>query len=189
VSYVFARPPPPFRCGSVADCSLAGSCNAAGRCVCSAGWAGPRCAALDLAPIAAAAFTPLKIAGDAGRQQINTWCGSIIQDTGASKRWHGFFTTMLSNCPVVVAFYQNGQIVHATAASPLGPFEGSGSTVAVPNWATQPQITFDPSTGLYVLLHSRYDSMRARTRGNSSESALPCGVDGRRTGAASVASF
>eukprot|EP01051_Picozoa_sp_SAG22_P012137 SAG22_NODE_1236_length_5055_cov_12.649593_3_plen_161_part_00 len=31
-SYVFPGPPPPFRCRSAADCSLAGEC-AAGRCV------------------------------------------------------------------------------------------------------------------------------------------------------------
>jgi hypothetical protein len=101
----------------------------------------------------------------------------MIEDT-ATGLWHGFFTSMLLNCPVVGAFYQNGQVLHATATSPLGPFENA--TVAVPNWATQPQISFDASTSTYVLLHSRYDSMYKRTAGN--EAALPCDVDGRIAG-------
>ena len=76
---------------------MAGHCTA-GRCICSPGWAGPRCAELDLAPTAAALYTPVQ-----GRQQqINTWCGSIIEDP-ASGVWHGFFTSMLLNCPVVDA--------------------------------------------------------------------------------------
>eukprot|EP01051_Picozoa_sp_SAG22_P012136 SAG22_NODE_1236_length_5055_cov_12.649593_2_plen_327_part_00 len=112
------------------------------------------------------------------RQRVNTWCGSIIEDVAAPGVWHGFFTSMLGNCPVVDAFYQNGQVLHATAVSPLGPFEGA--TVAVPNWATQPEISYDPATKTYVLLHSRYDGMAARTRGN--QSALPCDVDGRAAG-------
>ena len=66
--------------------------------------------------------------------------------------------------------------MHATATSPLGPFENA--TVAVPNWATQPQISYDPSTGMYVLLHSRYDSVYKRTRG--AKGALACTVDGRQ---------
>ena len=172
-SYVFTGPrppPPPLRCSSAADCSLAGDCTAAGRCICAAGWTGKRCAALNLEPSAAAAYTP----APGLEQRTNTWCGSIIEDV-ATGVWHGFFTTMLHNCPVVDAFYQNGQVMHATAASPLGPFENA--TVAVPNWATQPEISYDPSTNTYVLLHSRYDSMSARTRGNMS--ALSCTVDGR----------
>ena len=66
--------------------------------------------------------------------------------------------------------------MHATATSPLGPFENA--TVAVPNWATQPQVSYDPSTDLYVLLHSRYDSVYKRTGG--SKGALACTVDGRQ---------
>ena len=75
----------------------------------------------------------------------HTWCGSIIEDPDVAGLWHGYFTTMKNNCPVVYTFYQNGMVVHATARSPLGPF--LNPTVALPNWATQPEIHVDNSTG------------------------------------------
>ena len=169
-SFVFA--PRPFRCGSDTDCSMAGRCNkATGHCSCAPGFAGRMCAALDLRSHAAAAYDPLPD----HTQRKNTWCGSLIQapETGL---WHGFFTAMLDNCPVVDTFYQNGYILHATSMSPFGPFS-NGSEV-LPNWSTQPEIHFDPSSGTYVLMHSRFDSMKKRT--NNQVAAFPCGKDGRK---------
>ena len=166
VSYVF-----PFRCQDDTDCSLAGHCDTtSGHCRCIAGFTGERCAQLDLAPRAAIAYTPLPNL----TSQINTWCGSLMQDPAGL--WHGFFTTMLNNCPVVYTFYQNGVVTHATAASPFGPF--TNASVALPNWATQPEIHFDPSTSTYVLMHSRYDSVAKRTGGQ--QDAYPCDQDGRK---------
>ena len=83
---------------------------------------------------------------------------------------------MLENCPVVDTFYQNGYVLHATSTSPFGPFS-NGSEV-LPNWSTQPEIHFDPSTHTYVLMHSRYDSMKKRSHGQIA--AFPCGKDGRK---------
>lgn len=47
----------------------------------------------------------------------------------------------------------------------------------LPNWATQPEAHYDPSTSSYVLLHSRFASFEQRSNGTSK--AAPCDKDGR----------
>lgn len=157
---------------SVSSCSFAGTCASDGACRCAAGFAGHDCAALDLAPHAAIAFG----GPDHRYSRTHTWCGSVLRDV-ATGLWHGYFTATLRNCPVVYTFYQNAQVLHATARSALGPFVNA--RVALPNWASQPELHVDNSSGtpLYVLLHSRFASWAARSAGNAT--AFPCDVDGR----------
>ena len=185
-------PPGPWRCtnGSHAtgalrpgqgapSCSFAGVCKADGRCRCAGGFAGADCSALNVAPRAAIAPgrpRPGHGYNTTGYSETHAWCGSLLQDRSTGL-WHLYFTAMLHNCPVVYTFYQNGVVLHATADSPFGPF--LNPAVALGNWATQPEVHVDNSTGtpLYVLMHSRFAPWSARTHGNAT--TFPCDVDGR----------
>ena len=97
----------PPACETEWDCSLAGTCSAAGECACDPGWQGPTCARL--------AFKPAPAVGHAFRPGagFTTWGGSPIQADNRSM-YYLFASVNLQ-----------GTVLHAIAGG--GPLLSSAS--------------------------------------------------------------
>ena len=95
------------------DCSFAGTC-VAGACVCSAGFMGVSCAALDNA-------TRVPTVSGFRSTDYHVWGSQVVFD-----RATGVYTMAASIYPVALPFYSSwlyvAQIASATSRSPLGPF-------------------------------------------------------------------
>jgi hypothetical protein len=142
-----AAPPP---CASDADCSFNGVC-AAGACACDPGWTSgvdgilgvsalPYCSFLDFAPSPVSACGPA-CAFHGGPSSVDTswssWGVSVIQ---VGDTFHGYAAEMANEC-TLSAWTRGSQVVHVSAATPLGPFVRSPSaSVVVPPWSHNPQV-------------------------------------------------
>ena len=108
----------PMGCTCEADCAFAGTC-VAGACVCRRPWSGPRCATLDLAPMNVdPSATGLKLPHNW------TWGGSVIRDS-RDGRYHMYVMHLKEHCGIQ-CYQSNGQVLHATANAPEGPFTVQG---------------------------------------------------------------
>ena len=130
------------------DCGLLGDCVASS-CVCDAGWVGPTCASLDLAP------APV----DSGLRQSNSsnWCGTVLEDEGTPGLFHSY-NADFGGCRSGLNIWETGsRVIRSTASSPIGPFTpawgAGGAEVAVSAQAHNPQATRAPD-GTYILMDS-----------------------------------
>lgn len=153
-----ATTPPalPPRCTGDADCAHAGTCSAAtGTCSCRHPWTGPGCAALALAPMDPAA-SGLRLAHNW------TWGGSVIR--GEDGRYHMFAMHLVRHCGIQ-CYQTNGEVLHATAARPEGPFEVEGVAIAPRpgQWdadtLSEPAVYRAPD-GTYLLFHMGLNDTR-----------------------------
>ena len=98
-------------CRDDSGCSLNGVCVDA-RCDCDAGWVGPTCATLDLAPapaVGAYGYAP----------NISSWGANVFAaEDGA---YHMLVEELWNGCGIR-SWTRNAHVVHATAAAPEGPF-------------------------------------------------------------------
>lgn len=92
------------------DCSLNGVCSSSGACKCDPQWGGADCGELSLLPAPR----------DGGLQSptLNYWGGNPFFSQGS---YHVFGTEILHGCQIG-DFLTNSQVVHATSATPLGPY-------------------------------------------------------------------
>ena len=109
-------------------CSLNGVLDASGAtCICDVPWLGPACEYLDERPGAVAYGAP---------PTLFSWGGNVHED--AAGVFHLFVAEMEGfNCSLNT-WTSNSACVHATAASPMGPFQRQG--VAVGAWCHNPQV-------------------------------------------------
>jgi hypothetical protein len=107
-------------------CSLNGRYEN-GRCSCSVAWDGDTCELLSLLPTPAGAdYDRRATAG------LSSWGASIVQLPRQPEVWHMFVSELLDGCGVT-SWQTNSQIVHATAAGPMGPWTRKG--VALHPWS------------------------------------------------------
>ena len=100
-------------CRTDLDCSLNGVC-AAGSCACDGGWRGAGCELLDLRPAppgGAYGFAP----------NISAWGAHVIK-APADELYHMFVSEFWGGCGVSESWQADSHVVHATAATPLGPY-------------------------------------------------------------------
>ena len=134
------------------DCGLLGDCAASGACVCDAGWTGPACASLDLAPAPP----------DSGLRQSNSsnWCGTILRDEADATLFHSYHADFGGCADGLNIWLTGSRVIHATSrGSAVGPFAPAwadgDAEVAVEAEAHNPQALRAPD-GEYLLLDS-YD--------------------------------
>jgi hypothetical protein len=127
-------------CSSDLGCSLNGACTA-GSCACDPGWSGAECELLALAPSppgGAYGYAP----------NISSWGAHVIRHPSDSL-YHMFVSEFWGNCGVHESWQQDSHVVHATAATPLGPFKYVDT--ALPPEATCMHIAMNGST--IVMFH------------------------------------
>jgi hypothetical protein len=92
------------------DCSLNGVCGVSSVCKCDPQWGGPDCGELRLLPAPR----------DGGLQspKLNYWGGNPFFTQGS---YHVFATEITKGCQIG-DFLTNSHVVHATSATPLGPY-------------------------------------------------------------------
>jgi len=129
-----ARGPP------CADCSFNGQCTTSG-CDCEPGWGGADCHELRLLPAAPPGEQAFCHFND------STWGGTVLRDGGGV--YHLWFSEMSNNCSLKL-YGTVSRIVHATAASPAGPF--MRESVALPVFGHNPQAVRAPD-GTFLLYH------------------------------------
>lgn len=140
-----------------------GVCDTAlGTCACDAGWTSgidgvlgvsalPFCSFLDFAPSPASPCGPA-CAFHGGPSSLNTnWTswGMSVVDVGGT--YHGFVAEMANECGLS-AWTKGSQVVHVSAASPLGPFTRSPApdSVVVNPWSHNPEAIKAPD-GTFVI--------------------------------------
>lgn len=145
-------PPSPWQpilpkgpCSSDEHCSLNGIC-AAGKCLCTASWRGHNCQYLALQPVP-------KVAGYGWNPNISSWGGSIYHNASDSSGLYHLYVTEETDGKGLNSWISNSQIIHAVATTPLGPYRRK-DVVSKPA-TTNPQIVYDPRTGLFLLFHIR----------------------------------
>ncbi len=137
-------------CIDAIGCELNGECHS-GVCSCYEGWVGETCGQLDLLPIEHPYKTPaygtVPTTTTEGRA---SWGGSIVADPHDDHLFHLFAAEMSLSCGLT-AWYRNSIIVHATAASPVGPFERKD--VVLEAFAHEPTVVRLPDSagGGYVM--------------------------------------
>ena len=101
------------KCASDEDCSLLGSCSGGACAGCRSGWIGPHCEVLDLTPAPP----------DAGLQMPHSasWGGAVVFWKGA---YHMLSALSTLRCDIL-SYQTNCLLLHATAATPHGPFTPS----------------------------------------------------------------
>jgi hypothetical protein len=97
-------------CARDEDCSLNGVCSASGACKCDPQWSGADCGELRL--------LPAPRGGGLQSRTLNYWGGNPFFSQGS---YHVFGTEILKGCQIG-DFLTNSQVVHATSATPLGPY-------------------------------------------------------------------
>eukprot|EP01043_Picozoa_sp_COSAG02_P005814 COSAG02_NODE_160_length_32694_cov_18.496947_8_plen_261_part_00 len=119
-------------------------------CKCDPGWTGANCGQLDLlpAPALASQVTALSATTTRNSAANSTWGISVVgpDETG---RYHGYMTEIANSCPLGDYGFAS-QIVHMTAAHPLGPWARQG--VALAGFAHNPQAVVSPN-GSILLFH------------------------------------
>eukprot|EP00928_Gymnodinium_smaydae_P057759 TRINITY_DN40983_c0_g1_i1.p1 TRINITY_DN40983_c0_g1~~TRINITY_DN40983_c0_g1_i1.p1 ORF type:complete len:461 (-),score=2.93 TRINITY_DN40983_c0_g1_i1:131-1471(-) len=144
-----------WRCRSDAGCQLNGVCND-GQCDCFPQWAGANCSSLRLG-------TSLR--GYAGRSpRTSTWGGHPVK--GDDGFWHLYAAEMTQHC-TLADWISNSETVHATSASPTGPFKFK-EVVQVP-WSHNPVVAREPSTGDFLIAHIGCGSIDVDPPRNCSE--------------------
>jgi hypothetical protein len=122
------------------DCSLLGSCGAAGVCACRPGWTGASCARADL--------LPLDVTRGYQNATASSWGG--IPVLGADGRWHMFLTEMANQCPLLL-FEANSMVVRAvsTTALPDGPYVHEETVL--PPFHHNPTVVGPTPDGFYLM--------------------------------------
>ena len=148
-------------CTSDADCSYNGVCAlATGTCLCDAPWVSdlgtgdpqtlPGCSYLDFLPSPVSPCGPA-CAFHGGPSSLDTnwtsWGMSVLQVSPTE--FHGFVAEMANGCGLS-AWTRGSQVIHATAASPTGPFLRAAGPPVVPPWSHNPQHILAPD-GTHVL--------------------------------------
>jgi len=124
------------------DCSLNGRC-VQGACVCSKGWKGRRCEALNLAPVNASVlgFNPT-----AGGTNMSSWGASVQQVGGV---WHMWAVLLTNHCGIL-SYLLNSAVVHAISTrGATGPYVQKETVL--PPFAHEPDVVRAP-TGELVLI-------------------------------------
>jgi len=164
-----------YTCSDDGGCEYNGVCSA-GACQCFAGWQGPSCGALNLAPTtsAAAALWP---APSARAGAASGWGFSPVFDE-ADGLWHAFATVACGAAGVVGSGGGESFVAHLTARAAGGPF----SLLRM----FSPQTTFGPMAtrardGTFVVLF-RVNELLADVPvcagdGPAPAPALPAGAD------------
>ena len=144
-------------CAGAADCSHNGACAADGSCVCRPAWTGARCGELALQPVDAAA-PGLRLRNASGHN-VSTWGAAMLRD-GATGVWHAWASQLAGGCGLN-SWTSNSRIVHATAASPGGPW--SLRAVVARVFAHEPDVVRGPA-GEWVLAYSTWPLPRGAPR-------------------------
>ena len=137
-------------CVDEVDCELNGECHS-GTCSCHAGWVGESCGELDLLPVEHPYEMPAYgTAPTATEEGLASWGGSVVADPHDDHLFHMFAAEMSLGCGLT-AWYRNSIIIHATAASPLGPFKRK--EVVLQAFAHEPTVVPLPESvgGGYVM--------------------------------------
>ena len=133
------------------QCSLNGACEPSG-CVCDSGWRGEACELLDLLPANLAAAGYNHLLGHANdNSSVSSWGATQLQ--GDDGVFHTYVGAMLGGCGIG-GFETNEQIVHATSASPIGPWVQQGTLAPFSSSAVCPHVQRDPSTGQWLIFHT-----------------------------------
>lgn len=132
-----------YACSNDSDCMLNGVCAAStASCVCDPGWGSSDCSQLRLGPM-----NPHD-----GRNKLSgnssSWGGSAIYSP-EDGLWHMFFARFEEGCGLTL-WINNSVCVHATSASPLGPY--LNESIALPLWCHGPKIARQHD-GTFLLSH------------------------------------
>ena len=135
---------------SLPPCSLNGQATGGAACKCDAGWTGPTCGQLDLmaAPPLAKQVTSLAATTTSNAVANSTW-GMTVLGPDSDGTYHGYMTEIANACPLG-DYGEASQVVHMTAAYPLGPW--TRKAVALPGFAHNPQAVMAPN-GSILLFH------------------------------------
>lgn len=127
-------------CASDEDCSLNGLCSN-GHCVCDAPWGGDACETLEFLPGKETACGKLCAYHGTGAD-TTSWGASVVRarEDGLLK-YYMFVAQMTHGC-TLGQWRSNSEVVLATAADPLGPFEYAMDVVRP--WAHNPQVIVAP---------------------------------------------
>ena len=134
-------------CSTDLQCSLNGACGPYG-CVCDSGWHGEACELLDLLP--ANLSTGYNHLQD-DNSSVSSWGATQLQ--GDEGVFHTFLGVMLGGCGIN-GFETNEQVVHATSASPVGPWVQQSTLAPFSASAVCPHALRDPSTGQWLIFHT-----------------------------------
>ena len=127
-------------CTSDADCSLNGVCAVASQaCVCDAGWAGPACAALKLAPA--------EPGSGVDAWPSSSWGGVAVADPTNSSLFHFFYSRFVGGCGLL-CWVNASECVRAVGPSPSGPFVDAAVVLGV--FCTNVHVRRAPD-GAYVM--------------------------------------
>jgi len=137
-----APPPPP--CSSFTCCSLNGEWSSSTQsCTCYPPWTGTNCSTMDLLP----AQGPYN--GYGMNPNLTTWGGLSVF---YNNEYHLLVTEIENHCPLT-NWGSNSACIHATAATPDGPFVRQN--IAVDIWCHNPQVITMPngSNTVFLLFH------------------------------------
>ena len=123
-------------CARDEDCSLNGVCGASGACKCDPQWGGADCGELRL--------LPAPRGGGLQSPTLNYWGGNPFFAQGS---YHVFGTEIVKGCQIG-DFLTNSQVVHATSATPLGPY--SVNTTWLEPFAHTPRAWPGPNNSLLL---------------------------------------
>ena len=143
-------------CQSDDDCNLNGRCIVGnGECMCYKGWVSQDCGLLDVLPVPApAAARPPAVSygtlASANATGVAAWGGSLLRDPHQPRPFHLYAAEISLGCGLD-SWSRNSVIVHATAASPMGPFIRQQQIL--PAFAHEPRVVQLPESegGGYVL--------------------------------------
>ena len=126
------------------QCSLNGAWHAAdSTCTCRAAWTGPTCAQLDLLPM-----SPSRAERGAYRPGNRTSWGANVLRSPEDGLYHMFVAEMKEDC-TLTSWIPNSQVVHATSATPAGPF--AFKELLFDTFHHNPRLARDPKDGAYLL--------------------------------------
>jgi hypothetical protein len=135
-------------CKNDFNCSYNGVCSS-GSCVCSKGWMGSFCHALDLQPATnSSGLDQLRM--DA---KTSTWGGTVMYYEG-DKQYHMWASEISQHCGIH-RWISNSIIVHATSAGPPG-WKFERKEAVMPLFSHEPIVARAPS-GEFVLYFTAYD--------------------------------
>ena len=123
-------------CTDDVHCSLNGVCQT-GVCVCDAGWTGPRCSTLQLAPAA--------VANGYRQPDRSSWGGTVLKADGV---FHMFVEELVNSCGLNT-YARNMRIAHATSRHAAGPY--TPKTLVTSYSASTPHAVRDPSNGDWLI--------------------------------------
>lgn len=140
----------PLACATDEDCALNGVCQVkTGVCACDAGWMGPACGQLRLAP--ARRGTGYNLTG--ASPPTSSWGATIYQGisragprtsagTGVNSTWHMYAAEFTDHCDIS-HWSPNSRIVRATSEQgPLGPYHFAAEAVGA--FAHNPKVVRAP---------------------------------------------